>query len=528
MRCTGPHSAAMPMPDPANSKVVSKNECYDVVIVGAGASGMECALSLLARSPTMQIVILEGSDRIGGRIFTTTESISVNGENLRFPYDHGAAWVHGTKPDEEGTRNPMLDYISDAKCEVVAPGNPWVRPRAIMHGADCMYLYRDRDLIENWQSCLEEHESRLKHVSDCATEMHGNGRGIDTTQCGLAGFLPQTSSLITEFFFHLISLWNGCDATSKLQLADFATDNIDDSQYTPMGDFPGPHCTVETGMGGIVEAMLSSNKQLVDLIRLNRAVTCVSLESSPFSLEHPISITTLGNERIYAKHCVLTVSAGCLQAFLNEGRFFGNPLSASKVEAISVIEMGSYKKVFLAFDSIQWPIDRPFIGLVLSDPHPLLGHFLLVDNLWASKSIPALEAILVGTAAEWSVGKPDNIIKTAVVEFLKAALPCDESTTTAATWAVVSTHVSRWEEDPLFCGAYSHMKLGALGRHGDALRASEWDGRLLIAGESTVSEYEGSVHAALFSGRYAAEQILQSKWMANKSVDVEEELAGRT
>jgi hypothetical protein len=30
---------------------------------------------------------------------------------------------------------------------------------------------------------------------------------------------------------------------------------------------------------------------------------------------------------------------------------------------------------------------------------------------------------------------------------------------------------------------------------------SQWDGRLIFAGEGTIVEYEGSVHAALFSGK---------------------------
>lgn len=499
------------MTAPSAVNVMPAWECFDAVIVGAGAAGIECALSLLKQSPTMKLVLLEGSGRVGGRIYTTNESImSVNGKTHRYTYDHGAAWVHGTQPNEEGATNPMLDYIAAADCEKVTPGNPWVRPRTVMCEASCMHLYRDGSLIDDYQPSLDEHESRLTSVSDCATQMQRNGKGIETTQCNLAGFLPETSDLISGFFFHLISLWNGCDASTQLQLADFAADAVDDSQYTPMGDFPGPHCTVRYGMGGIIKAMLDSNTKLSDLIRLNTVVTSVSQEN-PYSLSYPISVMTRTNEKIYTKACIVTASVSCLQHFIEKGSFFGGPISDAKVEALSVIGMGCYKKVFLTFETVQWSANRPFIGLVLSDPHPALGHFLLLDNLWASKSIPALEAILVGSAAEWCVGKPNDVIETAVVEFLMAALPWNESL--SVPWAVVSTHVSRWEEDPLVRGAYSHMKLGALGRHSDALRDPEWDERLFIAGEATVPEYEGSVHAALLSGRFTATQVLQSKWL---------------
>jgi monoamine oxidase len=41
------------------------------------------------------------------------------------------------------------------------------------------------------------------------------------------------------------------------------------------------------------------------------------------------------------------------------------------------------------------------------------------------------------------------------------------------------------------------------------LRVSEWNGKLVFAGEATISEYEGSVHAALFSASNAAKSVRQ-------------------
>jgi hypothetical protein len=67
------------------------------------------------------------------------------------------------------------------------------------------------------------------------------------------------------------------------------------------------------------------------------------------------------------------------------------------------------------------------------------------------------------------------------------------------------------------------MSLGALSRHVDELRCPEWDGRLVFAGEATLLEYEGSVHAALFSGKNAAKivhsHVTYQRGLAEKTQD---------
>ena len=51
------------------SKKVSKNQ-YDTIIVGGGISGLNTAYQLISKHPTHRILILEGSDRLGGRLNT--------------------------------------------------------------------------------------------------------------------------------------------------------------------------------------------------------------------------------------------------------------------------------------------------------------------------------------------------------------------------------------------------------------------------------------------------------------------------
>ncbi|CAF4592431.1 unnamed protein product, partial [Rotaria sp. Silwood1] len=58
----------------------------DVLIIGAGLSGLEAAR--LLHQNNIGTIVLEGRDRIGGRIW------SVKSKNDHV-FDLGAAWIHG-------------------------------------------------------------------------------------------------------------------------------------------------------------------------------------------------------------------------------------------------------------------------------------------------------------------------------------------------------------------------------------------------------------------------------------------------
>ena len=62
----------------------------DVVVVGAGIAGLTAAARL--RSAGLDVVVVEGRDRIGGRIDTTCDP------PWRAPAEAGAEFIHGRHP----------------------------------------------------------------------------------------------------------------------------------------------------------------------------------------------------------------------------------------------------------------------------------------------------------------------------------------------------------------------------------------------------------------------------------------------
>ena len=64
----------------------------DVVVIGAGSSGLAATAELMRRG--ISFVCIEGMNRIGGRCYTDTTSFS------GLPADHGAHWLHARKGNE--------------------------------------------------------------------------------------------------------------------------------------------------------------------------------------------------------------------------------------------------------------------------------------------------------------------------------------------------------------------------------------------------------------------------------------------
>lgn len=59
---------------------------YDIIIIGAGISGLRCATYLYENS-LAEILILEAQDRLGGRV----NRVECNNDY----YELGAMWIHG-------------------------------------------------------------------------------------------------------------------------------------------------------------------------------------------------------------------------------------------------------------------------------------------------------------------------------------------------------------------------------------------------------------------------------------------------
>jgi Flavin containing amine oxidoreductase len=90
---------------------------FRVCVVGGGIAGLYCCLELLTECEKakvdVDVVLLEGQGRLGGRLWTdrATFSSSQNGEN--FAVELGASWIHGI------IDNPLASLAKAANVDFV-------------------------------------------------------------------------------------------------------------------------------------------------------------------------------------------------------------------------------------------------------------------------------------------------------------------------------------------------------------------------------------------------------------------------
>jgi monoamine oxidase len=299
---------------------------------------------------------------------------------------------------------------------------------------------------------------------------------------------------VAPFYLHLLECWYGTQA-ANLQLCEFVKDQDQGckfskdpdqgDEYIPTGDFYGPHCVPKGGMKTVLETLQS------DQVLLNQQVLKFRHTDKGVVLETNTGLT------VHSEICVSTIPLGSLDTKLFEPK-----LSDCKLNALSSVCMGTYKKVLLIFDRIFWPVDQAtMLGMVRASSDRL-GNFLLFNNYRAKEGLPCIEAVLFGESGEWATHKSDSEIVQAVLEFMADALRQDN-----IQEYYKDCRITRWEEDPLCQGAYAAVALGATLQDLEELNRPEWDGSLVFAGDATILEFEGSVHAALMSGENAAKKV---------------------
>ncbi|MDX7952992.1 NAD(P)/FAD-dependent oxidoreductase [Lichenihabitans sp. Uapishka_5] len=109
----------------------------DVAVVGAGAAGIAVARHLAATRPDLSVLVLEASERLGGRALTLTDGSGI---------DLGCGWLHG------GRDNAWTAIADAAGVAVDREPAPWNRtkpddgPRAVERQAAraAMHDYFDR------------------------------------------------------------------------------------------------------------------------------------------------------------------------------------------------------------------------------------------------------------------------------------------------------------------------------------------------------------------------------------------------
>lgn len=144
----------------------------DLAVVGAGAAGISAAR--VARECGLTCIVLEASDRIGGRAYT----VEWQGHAL----DLGATWMHSTG------RNPLVPLAEQAGVAIDRAPTPW-------RGQYRNLGYSESDQAESW-AAMQAFTSRLREnppQSDRASDALEPGGAWNGFIEALNGYLNGTS-----------------------------------------------------------------------------------------------------------------------------------------------------------------------------------------------------------------------------------------------------------------------------------------------------------------------------------------------
>lgn len=418
-----------------------------VLIIGAGIAGLAAAKQL--QQYGFQVTVLEGRDRLGGRIHTD--------RSLGFPVDLGASWIHGI------TNNPMGNLARQWYIEI----KPTDLDHILLYGSNGK-LISNEDIDSSYALYVKMRDRAEALAEKSATDL------------SLAAAMEQIFKEITLSAqqIQLVQWWLNSELIIE-RGADLTS--LSAWWFNEGESFPGADYIFPQGYDQIINE-LAKNLE----IQLSQIVREIHTSNSSVSV-----ITEQGD--FTADAAIVTLPLGVLKS----GKVkFSPPLPADKQRAIQRLNMGVLNKVLLKFPRQFWPETYHGFGY-LSAAKTDFGEFLNW-SLYSGK--PALMAFTGGSFAREIEQLSATQISDRIMQVLRRSygqhIPEPENLI-----------ITRWSQDPFAFGSYSYIPVGGDSSDRDLL-AEPVNQRLFFAGEATSREYPSTVHGAYLSGIRAAQRLL--------------------
>jgi len=130
---------------------------YRVCVVGGGIAGLSACLEIFRACErekiSVEVVLLEGRSRLGGRLCTDRETFKTN-SSTSFPVDLGASWIHGIdlNPLADLAREAGVDFIRTSEdVKMFKAGMEEVDPEKDKHAGEL--FDKLLDIAVSWCSC---------------------------------------------------------------------------------------------------------------------------------------------------------------------------------------------------------------------------------------------------------------------------------------------------------------------------------------------------------------------------------------
>jgi monoamine oxidase len=430
------------------SSSMAASSSKTVLIVGAGMSGLAAAIDLKAAG--YRVIILEGRDRIGGRVHTDT---SLNGLTL----DLGASWIHGIR------NNPISELANKYKIKTAVTNY------------DAMIRYAD-----NGSRISDSRDARIASNFDQLADAISKAQDEEAKDRSLSSFI---SSYLAK---HPLS-------AEQLQDLNYSINTEIEHEYaSDVSDLSLLKFNQDSAFAGSDVVFPGGYSQIAEQLKIGLDIRTSHIVQSITSTSSGVRIAT-SKGAFDGNFAVITLPLGVLK----QGNVVFNPsLPSSKLASISRLKMGVLNKCYLRFPRVFWDSQTDLLGYVNS----ARGQWCEWLNMYHYTNQPVLLGFNAGTYGEQLEAQSDSAIAASAMTVLRKiygkSIPDP-----------IGVRVTRWKSDVFSRGSYSHIPPNATGSDYDSL-ATSVGGRLFFAGEATHRKHPSTVHGAWLSGRRAATEIL--------------------
>jgi L-amino acid dehydrogenase len=459
----------------------------DVIVVGAGLSGLMAARKILRLHETASVMILEARDRVGGRMFAQ----EAGGERKGW-VDLGGQWLG----EEQVRIRALAEELGLEIFEQYTDGFDIVRYD------DHRYL-DDGDIAAPNALDRKATEDLLEALSRTADLVVP-----DASQ-------PWASPLAFEHDRLTIGQW--LDATSDNAYARFLVGNM--VTFDQPGGVPREvsllHSLFETkanppegepdkyylrGAAGQIPALLSEQLGGDEVIRLSSKVVAIHQASNGVTVT---ARTPQGYRDFEAKAVIVAIPPWLTGAISYTSSVSGQPdLPARRMQLTQRMAMGTIAKIACVYDTPWWRTSGEGLSGTSFSEGSLVGQ-TADSGLPGEEGPGVLTSFVQGDMLlDWIGLSPDGRKESLIHDLVDIF---GEDARNPADYVE-----ALWPQDQLTGGGYNaYLPPGGWTSYGSAVR--EPFGRISWAGTETATQWFGYFDGAATAGERAADEVL-SKW----------------
>ncbi|XP_018364708.1 PREDICTED: uncharacterized protein LOC108762270 isoform X3 [Trachymyrmex cornetzi] len=453
-----------------------------IVIVGAGAAGIAAASRLLQRGVN-DFVILEASDRIGGRICTKDF-----GENV---VDLGAQWVHGESGNvvfELASKYDLLGSFAvlyDSNKHEFVTINDKVKQEEFKEERGSFGDFFIREYYKAFDTNPFTNRVRIAEYLSWIEKMENSIQCSDT-------WFDISAKRLTEY--------RECEGDLVLDWKNYGYKTIFDLLLQKI---PNPE----------------ERLPVMEKIEFGKVVATIHYSSG----ENAMIITRDGCE-YSASHVIFTGSLGVLKE--KHSSMFVPPLSQKKQRAIEGLNIGTANKIFLEFPHRWWPEDKVSFNFIW--PEKDKKEFLQTHGQHSEWLCDVFSFFIVAyqpnLLCAWITGKNARHMETLSDTDVFDGLYLLLKKSFGKRYNIVKpTRIlrSKWYTNEHFRGSYSFQSMFSEHMNVTPRDLAEpimtgIKPVILFAGEATHDHYYSTVHGAVETGFREADRLIDFKRTYNR------------